>query len=178
MLVAVGVDAEGCHQHQVAADMQAVDLDRPKLALRQVRVHPVRHALRRQRDEPARGRRLRRAVAENRRQIALRQPHRAPQLARRHVDQHQVHRPPAKPVLGLRRLPARQRNLAAGGAAQARAAHRHLAAVEADLPFGYAPPPAGPFRIATVARAGEPLGVLAQHPLQRSDAGAQTKAFE
>ena len=69
------------------------------------------HPLRRQRHEPARGRRLRGAVPGDGRQVPLGQPHRALKLARRHVDQHQVHRPAAKPVLGLRRRPARQAQL-------------------------------------------------------------------
>jgi hypothetical protein len=51
-------------------------------------------------------------------------------------------------------------------------------AVEAYLARGRTPAPAGPFRIAPVARTGEPLGVLAQHLLQRSNAGGQAKAFE
>ena len=50
--------------------------------------------------------------------------------------------------------------------------------MKADLARGRASPPAGPFRIAAVARTSEPLGVLAQHLLQRSDAGGQTKAFK
>src|SRR5215471_21483744 len=41
------------------------------------------------------------------------QPHGTPELVRRHVDQHQVHGPAAKPVLGLWRPPGRQRDFMA-----------------------------------------------------------------
>ena len=87
--------------------MQPVDLDDQEIQLRQVRGHPLGHAFRRQRHEPARSGRLRGAVTGDRRQIAVGQPHRALEFARRYVDQHQVHRPAAKPVLGLRRAPGR-----------------------------------------------------------------------
>jgi hypothetical protein len=56
-----------------------------------------------------------------------------PEFARRHVDQHQVHDPAAKPVLSLRRRPARQRNFMTVEAAHSRPMHRNFAAVEADL---------------------------------------------
>src|SRR5262245_41579961 len=49
---------------------------------------------------------------------------------RRYVDQHQVHRPAAKPVLGRGGGPRRQCNLMALVAAHARVPHDNLAAVE------------------------------------------------
>ena len=67
------------------------------------------------------------------RQVALRKPDSPPEFARRHVDQHQVHGPAAKPVLSLRRRPARQRNFMTVEAAHSRSMHRNFAAVEADL---------------------------------------------
>src|SRR3989442_14004809 len=72
-------------------------------------------------------------------QIALGQPYSPPELARRHVDQHQVHGPAAKPVLGLRRRPGRQINFMAVETAHPRAMHRNLATMEADLALGAAP---------------------------------------
>ena len=53
----------------------------------------------------------------NDRQIALGKPYSPPELARRHVDQHQIYRPAAKPALGLRRGPARERKFVAVEAA-------------------------------------------------------------
>jgi hypothetical protein len=62
---------------------------------------------------PARGRRFRGAVPGHDRQVAFRKPDSPPEFARRHVDEHQVQGPAAKPVVGLRRRPARQRNFTA-----------------------------------------------------------------
>ena len=70
--------------------------------------------------------------------VTLRQSHSTPQLARRDVDQHEVHGPAAKPVLGLRRCPGRQRKLMVVIATHQRATDRN-AAVKADLAFGSAP---------------------------------------
>ena len=176
MLVALSIDPERGHQDQVVADVQAVDLDDQKIQLGQVRGHPLGHALGRERHEPARRRRFRRAVTHDRRQIALGQPHRALKLARRYVDQHQVHRPAAKPILGLGRPPGRQRNLVAV-AAHARPTHINLAAVEADLSLRRAPALAN--ALPRLWRAtSQPLRVLAQHLLHRFDAGRQTEALE
>src|SRR5467141_455114 len=60
----------------------------------------------------------------------------------------------------------------------ARAADRNLAAVEADLAFGSAP--ALPDAVAAPAMrfAGELLGIVAQHLLDSSNSGRQTKALE
>ena len=59
------VDSQGGDQHQVVADVLAIDVDHPKVELRQVRGQPLRHAFRRQRHEPARSRRLRGSVPSN-----------------------------------------------------------------------------------------------------------------
>ena len=63
-------------------------------------------------------------------------------------------------------------------AAHPRAMHRNLAAVEADLALRRAPAVADPASTAAMRRAGELLGVLAQHLLDGSDAGRQTEALE
>ena len=63
-------------------------------------------------------------------------------------------------------------------AAHPRAMHGNLAAVEADLSLGRAPAVADAASAAAMRRAGEPLRVLAQHLLDRSDAGRQTEALE
>ena len=169
---------EGGDQHQVVADMQAVDLDDQQVELGQVRRHPRGQPLRRQRHEPARGRRFRGAVPGNDGQIALRKPHSPPELARRHVDQHQVHGPAAKPVFGLRRRPGRQRNFPPVEAAHARSMHRNLAAVEANVARRRAPAVADTASAAAVRRAGELLGVLAQHLFDGADPGGQTEALK
>lgn len=62
MLVAFTVDTQRGNQHQVVADMQAVDLDDQEVQFGQVRCHPLGQPFGRQRHEPARGRRLRGAV--------------------------------------------------------------------------------------------------------------------
>ena len=56
--------------------------------------------------------------------------------------------------------------------------HRNLAAVEADLALGSAPPLADAASTAAMRLAGKLLCVLAQHLLDGSDPGRQTKAFE
>src|ERR1039458_10798530 len=96
-------------------------------------LHPCLHARRRQRDEAARGRRLRQAGAVRGRHIAPGQPDRALEFARRDVDQHLVHRPFAEPILADRALPARQSAFLAVETANPRTLNRDLAAVEADL---------------------------------------------
>jgi hypothetical protein len=53
MLPAVTVDADRGQQHEVLLDVDAVDLDDQQVQLGQVGRHPFRHALRRQRHEPA-----------------------------------------------------------------------------------------------------------------------------
>ena len=178
MLAPVAIDPECGDQDQVVADVQAVDLDHQKIKLRQVRGHPLGHALGGQRHEPARGRRFRGAVPGNHRQVALRKPDGAPELARRYVDQHQVHGPATKPILGLRRRPGRQRSFPAVEAPHPRSMHRNLAAVEADLARSRAPAVADTASAAAVRRAGELLGVLAQHLFDGADPGGQTEALK
>jgi hypothetical protein len=63
-------------------------------------------------------------------------------------------------------------------AAQARPSHIDLAAMEADLSSRGAPSLAGAPSSAAMARTSDPLHVLAQHLLQRFDAGRQTEALE
>jgi hypothetical protein len=58
------------------------------------------------------------------------------------VDQHQIHRPAAKPILGLGRRPTRKHHLAAVETAHPGTMHPHLATVETDFALG--PAPAGP----------------------------------
>jgi hypothetical protein len=96
----------------------------------------------------------------------------------RHVDQHQVHGPAAKPVLSLRRRPARQRNFMTVEAAHPRPMHRNLTAVEADLALRRAPAVAHPASAAAVRRACELLPVLAQHLFDGSNSSRQTEALK
>src|SRR6516165_10251161 len=110
--------------------------------------------------------------------IALGQPHRTPELARRHVDQHQVHGPAAKPVFRLCRPPGRQRNFMAVVAAHPRAMHSNLATMEADLSFGPAPAVADAAFATTMRRAGELLCLLAKHLFDGSDPGRQTETVK
>src|SRR5262249_13847460 len=95
------------------------------------------------------------------------------ELARRHVDQHQVHGPAAKPVLGLCRRPGRQRNFMAVVTAHPRAMHGNLATMETDLSLGPAPAVADPACATIMRRAGELPCVLAKHLLDGSDPGRQ-----
>jgi hypothetical protein len=114
----------------------------------------------------------------DRRQITLRQTHRAPQLARRNIDQHQVHGPAAKPVLGLRRRPGRQFDFTPVVAAHARSMHGDLAAVEADLSLGRAPALPATLLAATIRWAGQLLRVITEHLLDRAEAGRQAEPLE
>src|SRR5262245_52006976 len=63
-------------------------------------------------------------------------------------------------------------------AAHPRAMHHNLAAVEADLSLGHAPPVADAASAAAVQCTGEPPCVPAQHLFYRSNAGRQTEALE
>src|SRR5207253_2787392 len=67
------------------------------------------------------------------RNVSRWQSYRTPELARRHVDQHQVHRPAAEPVLFDRLFPARQRQFFPVEAADPRPLDGNLAGMEADL---------------------------------------------
>jgi hypothetical protein len=52
MFAALGIDPERGDQHQIAADVQAVDLDHQQVQLRQVRCHPLGQPVGRQSDKP------------------------------------------------------------------------------------------------------------------------------
>ena len=178
MLVADAVDADGGQQHQVFLDVDAVDLDRQQVQGGQVGGHPFLHAFRRQRHEPPRHRRLRHSRPGGRRDVAARQADGAAELAGRDVDQHQVQRPLAEQVFRLRRLPARQRQLAAVASTNARTIDLDLAAVEADLPLGLAPAiPVSPSSPA-VARAAQLGRLLIHHRRQSRQARRQAETIE
>ena len=89
------------------------------------------------------------------------QPHRTPELARRHVDQHQAHGPAAKPIFRLCRSPGRQRNFMAVVTAHPRAMHSNFATMETDLSLGPAPAVADAASTTIMRRAGELLRVRA-----------------
>src|SRR5215472_3874796 len=101
------VNADGGQQHQIIGDVDAVDLDRQQVQPRQVARHPLFHALGREGDKATRRRRLGKAGAMTGRDVAFWKPHRAAELAGRDIDQHQVQRPLAEPILGYGCLPAR-----------------------------------------------------------------------
>src|SRR5262249_35368868 len=108
------------------------DLDHQGLQFAQARRPPSGLPSCRQCHEPARPL-TSRCRPGNDRQIAFGQPHRTPELARRHVDQHQVHGPAAKPVFRLCRSPGRQRNFMAVVTAHPRAMHGNLATMENNI---------------------------------------------
>jgi hypothetical protein len=56
-------------------------------------------------------------------------------------------------------------------------AHDNLATMEAELPLRRAPTLANAFS-AAMTRTSQPLRILAQHLLDRSDAGRQTEAIK
>jgi hypothetical protein len=85
-------------------------------------------------------------------------------------------RPSQSSALGRR--PARQLDLMAGIAAHPRALHCNIAAVEANLAFGHAPPLADAASAAAMAWTSQTLRVLAQHLFHGSDPGHQTEAIE
>src|SRR5271155_1161802 len=109
VLEALAIDPKRRHQHEMLTDVDAVDLHHHDVERGQVRTHPFLHARSRQRHEVPRSRRLRHAGPCRRRNIPLGKPHRAAEFPRRDVDQHQVHRPLAEPVLRDRTVPARKR---------------------------------------------------------------------
>ena len=148
------------------------------IELREVGRHPLGHAGGREFNETPRDRRLRAAVARRCRNIAAGKPNRTAEPAGRDVDQHEVHRPLPKPVLGLCRLPARQGKLGAVTATHARPFDRDRATVKADLPLG--PPPAmpGTHARAAMARPAQPFGVLRHHAGERGDPRRQAEALE
>jgi hypothetical protein len=174
----VAIDADGGQQRQVFGDVDAVDLDHQQIELGQVRRHPFAHPLRRQRDEPTRCCGLRHAGAVGRWNIALRQPNGAPEPARRDVDQHQVQRPSPQPILGLRHLPGRQRQLVAVPDSHTWPFDRHLAAVEAELACSLSPAMAAAVILSAVARAAQIRRVALHHIGQRRDPRRQAEPLE
>jgi hypothetical protein len=164
--------------HQLVVHVHTVDLDDQQVQLGQVGRHPFRHALRRQRHEPARYRRLGHADALGRRNVAFRQPDGPAETACRHVDQHQVQRPLAEQVLGLGRLPARQGDLAAVASAHTGAFDLDLAPVKADLSLGLPPAVTRLVLGSAMAGAAQPRRILLHHVGQGGDACRQAEALE
>ena len=178
VLVTVAVDADRGDQHQIVADMQAIDLNDEQVELRQVGSHEGGQLFRRQGHEPARRRRFRHAAARAGRNIAFRQPHGAPEPPCRDVDQHQVHRPAPEPVLRRRPLPTRYWNLPTIDAANARPFHRNLAAVEPDPPLRLAPAVRRALFIPAVARAAGGPDIRLHHRTQRLYSGRKAKSLK
>src|SRR5580704_5858253 len=139
VLEALAIDPERRHQHEILTDVDAVDLHHHDVERGQVRTHPFLHARSRQRHEVPRSRRLRHSGPRRRRNIALGKPHRTAEFPRRDVDQHQVHRPLAEPVLRDRTVPARKRQLLPSKVAHARPLDCYLAGMKSKLASGSAP---------------------------------------
>ena len=72
VFVAGTVDANRAHQQQFVIHVHSVDLDDQQIQFGQIGCHPFRHALRRQRHEPARYRRFGHARTLGRRNITCR----------------------------------------------------------------------------------------------------------
>jgi len=130
---AVGIDSERGDQHQIVAEVQAIDLDNQQVQLWTGQMPSTRPDGRPTWPQtvvrPTTSRcRPRRPPADHPPAVAPRAA-----AARRDVDQHQVHGPAAKPVLAMRGRPGRQVDLMPDVATHARPMHGHLAAVEADL---------------------------------------------
>lgn len=178
MLMTVAIDADRGDEHQILVDMKPVDLDDEQVELRQVGAHEGVQLLGRQRYEPARRRRFRYAAARARRHVALRQPHRPPKPSGGDVDQHQIHRPAAEPVLRCRAVPARDGHLPATDASNAGAFDLHFAAVETNPPARPAPPMGMAFLVSTVARAAGGFNVGLHHRPQRFHTGRKTQPLE
>src|SRR5712691_4281479 len=178
MLHAFAVDADRRHQHQLAGHVDAVDLHHQEVELGQVRGHPLLHACGRERDEVARGRRLRYSAPRRRWNVPLGQSYRTPKLARRHVDQHQVHRPLAEPVFVDRLLPACQRQFFPVEPAYPRPLDCDLASVEADLARRAPPAMTAPVLAARMPSPTGHLGVRFHHRAQRLDPGRQAEPIE
>src|SRR5271166_4854743 len=93
----------------------------------------------------------------------LRQSYGTPKLARRHVDQHQVHRPLPQPVLGHRLLPAIQRQFFPVERAYPRPLDCDLASMEADLARRAPPAMTAPVLAARMPWPTGHLGVRFHH---------------
>src|ERR1035437_3010715 len=178
VLEALAIDPERRHQHEMLTDVDAVDLHHHDVESGQIRTHPFLHARSRQRHEVPRSCRLRHSSPGRRGNIALGKPYGSAQFPRRYVDQHQVHRPLAEPVLRDRTLPARQRQFLAPEVAHAGPLNRHLAGVEADLALGSAPAMAAPAIAAGMVSPASLLGVLFHHGSECLDPGRQTEPIK
>src|SRR3954470_4446536 len=153
-----------------------IDLDRQQIERRQVGGQQFPHLRARQRDELARHRRLRGAVARDRPDIAVRQAHRAAELPGRDVDQHLVHRPLVEQGLVLGRSPTRQHQfLFALTAANPGAINPDPASVKADLALGLTPPPAPPPVMPLMAVAADHGRFFLQKLLKRLDPSDQAE---
>ncbi|MFK4719427.1 hypothetical protein ABIE89_000527 [Bradyrhizobium niftali] len=158
--------------------MQPVDLDHRKVERGQIGSHEVGQPRRRQRYEPPRGRRFRNPRSGRCRHVPLGQPDGAAEPARRHVDQHQVHRPATEPVLLRCRFPARDRDLAAVHAPDPGPLDLNLAAVETDPSSRSAPTVRPPRRIATVARPAGRRHIRLHHRAERLDPRRKAEPIE
>jgi hypothetical protein len=121
-----------------------------------------------------RSRRLRHARPRRRRHVALRKPH-CVGISRGDVEQHEVHRTFAKPILPRRVLPTRQRQFVASNIAHPRPPDFHLTGMKGDLA------PRAPPQIATAPFASRMAGsagircVLVHHLAERRDPHGQAK---
>src|SRR5450755_1769485 len=172
------IDPERRHQNEMLTDVDAVDLHHHDVERGQVRTHPFLHAGSRQRHEVPRSRRLRHAGPRRRRNIALGKPHRAAEFPRRDVDQHQVHRPLAEPVLRDRMVPARKRQFLPCKVAHARPLNCYLAGMKSKLALGPAPAVSTPALAAGVTSPASLLSVFLHHRPQRIDARGQAEPIE
>src|ERR1700722_8567880 len=159
-------------------DVDAVDLHHHDVEPGQIRPHPLLHARSRQRHEVPRSRRLRHAGPRLRWNIALGKSHRSAVFPRRDIDQHQVHRPLAEPVLCDRTVPARKRQFLTCKVAHARPLDRYLAGMKANLALGSAPAVSPPSFAADVASPTGLLRVLLHHRAKPFGGGGQAEPIE
>ena len=178
MLVALRIDTDRCDQDQILVHVNAVDLDHQQIKAGEVGRYPLLHARRRQRHEAAGSGRFRQPRPHRRRNVALGQPNRTGELARRDVDQHLVHGPLAEPVLRNRRLPARQSLLLALEAAKPGPLDLDLAAVEADLASRLPPAVPPPVMTSRMAWTTDRSRIVIHHLAKGLHAGSQAKQLE
>ena len=163
MLAALAVNANGGQKRQVVLDVDPVDLDDQKIQLGQIRRHPFLHARGRQRHEAAGHRRFGHTRTAGRADAAFRQADRTAVLARRDVDQHQVHRPFTQQVIGHSLLPARQGHLCPVASAYPGPLKLDLAAMEAQFPFGLPPAMPGLAVLSPIAGTAELDSIFFHH---------------
>ena len=121
---------------------------------------------------------MRRPAARTRRYTPLRQPYWPREPSGGDVDQHQVHRPAAEPVLRQRPILARDRNLPAIDAAHRRALDCNLLAVEPDPPACPAPAARLALVVPAVARTADRFDVGLHHRAQRFHSGRKAPPLE